>query len=145
MEDKREIKFRVWDTRNQNWYHKLIEWAFDRPKGSVGQLPEMPKDTILTQYTGLKDGTKWEQLSKEEQDSWIDSEKTKEEWNGKDIYEGDILYFEESDDCSEVEWQQILDHETEMGYGEGWDLTGTETAKIIGNIYENPELLRGKI
>jgi len=43
------------------------------------------------QYTGLKDSTKWEQLTELEQQDWIKSGKTKEEWNGKEIYEGDIV------------------------------------------------------
>ena len=46
---------------------------------------------IPIQYTGLKDNTKWEDLTKEEKDEWIKNGNTKGEWKGKEIYEGDIV------------------------------------------------------
>ena len=52
----REIKFRIWGgKRKQRWYDKIIERAFGRPSGSIGQLPELPNGVVLTQCTGLKD------------------------------------------------------------------------------------------
>lgn len=47
------------------------------------------------QYTGLKDATKWEQLSEHEQSEWLSKGNTKENWAGKEIYEGDIVKFED--------------------------------------------------
>lgn len=44
----------------------------------------------IGQYTGLNDNTKWEELTKEEQLEWLKNHSV-EEWNGKKIFEGDIL------------------------------------------------------
>ena len=54
-------------------------------------IPPERESCILMQFTGLHDSTKWEQLSKEEQDEWISNRKKPEDWNGKEIYEGDIV------------------------------------------------------
>jgi len=106
----REIKFRVWDIRNNEMIygaHESYHWH-----GYLG-LPEYYE---LMQYTGLKDK------------------------NGKEIYEGDILKNQVSE-LSVVKWQGI-----------GWnpfvdsmiDHYKSYRFEIIGNIYENPELLEDK-
>jgi hypothetical protein len=50
------------------------------------------------QYTGLKDSTKWEQLTEQEQQKWINEKKGNSEknWKGKKIFEGDIVEFEDA-------------------------------------------------
>ena len=67
------IQHRVSDTVNPKW----ACWVID---------PE-----TVGQFTGLYDSTKWDRLTKEEQNKWLSSGKTEKEWNGKEIYEGDIL------------------------------------------------------
>jgi hypothetical protein len=49
------------------------------------------KDCILLPYTGKKDYTKWEELSKKEKKEWIDEGNTKDNWKGKEIYLEDIV------------------------------------------------------
>lgn len=51
----REIKFKAWSTYKQKWYHKVIEFVLDRPKGSIGYLPSLSQVMILRQFTGLCD------------------------------------------------------------------------------------------
>lgn len=54
--------------------------------------------STICQYTGLHDCTKWEQLSKMEQDKFLSEwnikenrKNQKEDWNGKKIWENDII------------------------------------------------------
>jgi hypothetical protein len=75
------------------------------------------KDEQLMQYTGLKDK------------------------NGKEIYEGDVLKWE-NDAIGKVEWL----HDGFVVYFPNWNrahrrLFGSKKMEVIGNIYENPELL----
>lgn len=49
------------------------------------------EDIILMQSTGLHDNTKFEDLSEEEQEEWLESGKTPDEWQGREIFEGDIV------------------------------------------------------
>ncbi len=125
----REIKFRLWDklgnkivTPNKNIYLNLLgQVVTDSPEN--GEIIPFSKDTYeLNQSTGLQDVT------------------------GKDIYEGDILEFDEK------EWG--CKHIFEVKYDKYSGFVGSGTlrdwevfCKIIGNIYENPEHLergRGK-
>jgi len=43
---------------------------------------------VLMQYTGLRDVTKWDELTDKEKEKWYNREK---DWKGKFIYEGDIV------------------------------------------------------
>ena len=138
----REIKFRVWHTRSdllrsntpQTEYFTLhdIYWRGE----DTGDYDFPRKDDVVMQYTGLKDK------------------------NGKEIYEGDIVtipgqypYF----DCdipnyvAEVEWifagfQTVLHciNGKKRGISEGINEPLEEGTyfEVIGNIYENPELLK---
>lgn len=116
--------------------------------------------TNLMQCTGLKDNTNWEQLTvNEKQDfynqicnedgktiKYKDIDAVRHLWNGKLIYEGDLLqdnkgqigkvFWNSSTGSFAVNWlMKDGSYETDncFGYGE-----------IIGNIYENPELLEEK-
>jgi len=119
----RSIKFRVWDARRQKWYHKIIEWAFDKPKGSIGQLPELPEGTIISQFTGLLDK------------------------QGKEIYEGDIVTADYLVMTSRYK-VTIEDGHTQLVHVRNNTLRfflskdNIEVYEVIGNIYENPELLK---
>ena len=112
----REIKFRAWD----NYSMLLWEWL-DTSLNCVwtainAQQYDNP-EPILMQYTGLKDR------------------------NGKEIYEGDII---KEDYYLIVSWRNL---ESCWGFTNGdvfsdFYMNGTE---VIGNIYENPELLEGDV
>ena len=128
-------KFRVWDKHNQNMFanDELIIWnnnvyANDSKKLSWNYLKGWSIDEeYLMQSTGLFDE------------------------NGVEIFEGDIVQFEEYYEVSDslyinkgiIEWCQGGFHVTnrdsvlmeDLLDGDSLDVT------IIGNIYENPELL----
>jgi uncharacterized phage protein (TIGR01671 family) len=120
----REIKFRAWDTKNKKMGQPT---DFRTPGGaialynSVGTYPDTdfpphwpkPSELVFLQFTGLQDK------------------------NGKEIYEGDVIWVRGG-----------TRHEVRFTAGRfecsHWDLGGRKAAdiKIIGNIYENPELLK---
>ena len=122
----REIKFRAWDKRGKRMVWGNCGLFMFVGTGTLGwqfaDTWDFPVDEQfeLMQYTGLKDK------------------------NGKEIYEGDIVAFRdrkgELRKGFEVKWGAIMG---EQGvYGFGFDIANTEKVEIIGNLYENKELLK---
>ena len=71
----REIKFRAWDK-----FRKIMIYQIDRPLEFLKELSTWSYVPDIMQYTGLKDK------------------------NGKEIYEGDIVYCNQCNKNSIVEW-----------------------------------------
>lgn len=120
----REIKFRAWNSKNK-WMDAGPFWVDN--DGGIYETPqnrydtphteiESTKDLVLMQYTGLKDK------------------------NGTEIYEGDICKApHDFGPAGFVERTFTVRWHNELGYQWNyWDLVNIE---VIGNIYENPELL----
>lgn len=125
----REIKFRAWDLTSKkfdaNIYIHLDGWIMDT------EIDDGRDDLILMQYTGLVDK------------------------NGKEIYEGDILkYYKIFDFNKKYEEKRIFevkymalhncgDCTEDSGIGFNFYLLEDrlEYIEIIGNRFENPELL----
>jgi uncharacterized phage protein (TIGR01671 family) len=124
----REIKFRAWDKKKnmmvyENTYICDMTITFGGQVFCHDSYYEIHDyDFDLMQYTGLKDK------------------------NGKEIYEGDILRFEDSTliqvvfvDCSARFAGVPLDTKK---YGSAeWTIDG-KRYEIVSNIYENPELIK---
>lgn len=132
--EMREIKFRIWDADNNE-----MLGTFDLTQNPIYWADKM-RDGVLMQYTGLKDV------------------------NGVEIYEGDIVkgYYDEYNSffdevnrhefISEVKYidnsfkvhRNTLNDEgriRDYGYVHEWD---SELVEVIGNIYENKNLLEEK-
>jgi len=134
MKKQREIKFRVWDKEGKklsddfafifmSWNGSLFQTISGDDGGTEG-YEELTETTIpqrsrfvVSQFTGLLDK------------------------NGKEIYEGDIV----KDDIGGI-WKVGWNDEFLSWYL--WNNGGRsidaeeDTLEIIGNIYENPELLK---
>ena len=129
----REIKFRAWDKVHNHWIPQqsycciLIDDGVVMAKHAL--INVHGEDIELTQFTGLKDK------------------------NGVEIYESDDVRYEttktEGDVIGEMRWSEkqakfgMRDKGEAVVYGvQAHDVA--KRMKVIGNIYENPELLEGK-
>ena len=135
----RDIKFRVWDVVNK----RILDYADIMTLPMWEVFPGTPEQRPFNvmQYTGLKDK------------------------NGKEIYEGDILkqVKKSSKEGCESSSYDKNNFEVVFKYGSFWlqrpyddsvyirdfpnidEFVGFECFEIVGNIYENPELLETKL
>jgi len=136
-----EIKFRAFDTYTKQMiftgfapfgevltFGAIEQWLDKHPKPETPSLLRV-NDVVIMEFTGLKDK------------------------NGKEIYEGDILAYKSSHSRHEG---KIFNNVVEFALGQslcGWRMRNKSCvvkatpykfgcSEIIGNIYENPGLLK---
>ena len=130
---QREIKFRVWDKKRRMWLHTDILFVFancpsyntsdftvELKNGLCNPYQQTDKentqeiDIVFLQYTGLKDK------------------------NRKEIYEGDVLHEFKKKTApmanNGIDRRLVVQDIREIEYN-------CNNCTIIGNIYENPELI----
>lgn len=134
----RDLKFRVWNKKRREW---LLGYEFESLGGfsMLGEVqmmgayaalltsyfPDRIDEIVLMQFTNLKDV------------------------EGKEIYEGDVLEWEDAFKQHQKDyvlwneeygwWSLSKDSGSALGTRK---IKGRSPIKIIGNIYENPELLK---
>ena len=128
----RDIRFRAWSKKDNCWqggfciHSTGLVSCLISPDGDA-HWDEEKEDLILMQYTNLKDK------------------------NGGEIYEGDIYkhapheygFHRNDPDLYVVESMQNFFEEKGLYEGEYGDDFGF--VEVIGNIYENPELLESEL
>ena len=136
----RDIKFRAWNKKhNEMWEVTSMSWviprSYNEPErdtsdtvqsigaGNKDSTNELHPDNTLMQYTGLKDK------------------------NGVEIYEGDI--FKSSNEVGSIQGvvkfqdgafvatHAYLEVSPNLG-----DIKSMTSVEVIGNVHENPELLK---
>lgn len=128
----RTIKFRAWHEPSK----QMFEWDDFSLNGRNNCIIHVEEgvfttskvddnSVILEQFTGLQDK------------------------NGNNIYEGDILYYDNDDPNSHhlIQWNNELGAWENIRIEDGasmnqyYDWNFVEDMEVIGNIHENPELL----
>ena len=124
---KRDIKFKLLDKTTNKFWLEGKGWDMYSLFVSYRECICQTDKFELMQYTGLKDS------------------------NGKEIYEGDIVRYEIPWLDNEKVIRLIKYDETFLGFVGGdkektyiilYEILEMENIEIIGNIYENPELLK---
>ena len=127
-----EIKFRIWDVENKEML-KVQELDFEPTfyGGNIAIRPDQyndyfdTEDMILMQYTGLHDK------------------------NGKEIYEGDIVRIIVNNNIEKICRVEFKNGIFGVMFSKNKELTAfphfcNTTFEVIGNEYDNPELLGGE-
>jgi uncharacterized phage protein (TIGR01671 family) len=137
---KRELKFRAWDKytskmleqkgiSGSNSYISFLDFYYDNSEDR--NFGSVINDLILMQFTGIHDK------------------------NGKEIFEGDLLQYDgynfrliNKEKIYQIRYDdnlaQYYAYNLENSFDTFLVVRAWKESKIIGNIYENPELLGGE-
>lgn len=151
----RQIRFRAFDENHKAMHYSencSLDWLFGLPERHGG---------AIMQFTGLHDSTKWEDLTGLEQRRWIEEGKAAHEWKGRPIYEGDVVKWDDKSKgkywrVCEVIWKKSRyelhgytfysakpEEKVPVDFKFGAFIYEEDgQLKVIGNRFENPELLK---
>ncbi len=152
----RDMKFRCYDKKLKQWvvegFHifgevtlfNIIGQHCYETKGEDDSLSRY-NDMEVTQWTGLWDATKWEELTEGEREKWTREGNMPNEWKGKMVWEGDIVRHSRFVSSQLMKAQVTFRNGSfilEPGFKVLEDYIGNSiNLRVIGSIYDNPELL----
>ena len=133
---------------------------YDTNDYEIGEPIQVDPATVGA-FTDLYDGTKWEELSQQEKDRWLKKHSV-EEWNGRRIFEGDIVkthyanavksdfietvVFHNGRFCANSKtsetgewWTSLADGVPHVSFDKSVYM---ESCKVIGNIHDTPDLAK---
>lgn len=156
---KREIEFRVWDKVRKSFVP--TEYISITADGNVENNSTEncfydPQDWELIQFTGLRDSTKWDELTEDDREKWVMDGNMPSEWNGKKIFEwdriqmtGGLPFYDNKGYVifSNYSGSFVMKAKTDGGKGEDQQLFSLNNnnslngikIKVVGNIFENPD------
>ena len=116
----RLIKFRAWSSKTNKMIDDIYHWDSEGYAGIIPQTPDLVKSLTPMQFTGLLDK------------------------NGVEIYEGDIVMnaYRQVVEYGSHQGVEGGKHDEYIGYN--LNPNNMQFTEVIGNIYENPELLEIK-
>lgn len=154
----RDIKFKIWDKEQKKFLE--INWEGEDTRHTKGKANICYSDRVYVTLSGYVDEDGWPY----EVDADILQYTGFEDTKNKEIYEGDILHVTKVSMCG-VDKYNVAEYNTDVKWEDGAfvikgdaDVECYDTwlaaynnpdspqieIEVIGNIYENPELLRSE-
>lgn len=125
----REFKFRAWNKKLKFWY--------DGPLSIFSTLLRK-KEVVVMQYTGIKDKNKKEVYEGDIVKA-IPMEEHIVTTQHDETVISDVIFLEDLQfQVRSRDEEQVYEHGLPLAWG-GWD-----SVEVIGNVYENPKLLKGQ-
>lgn len=154
----RELKFRVWCKRTQEYHTPIDEEDYDADGENLwlqmcidtnGRLYFIETSNEDADYEYVTHDC--EIIDNQNDDFIIEQYTGLKDKNGKEIYEGDIVHVDWPKTKQPILYDSsnfVVKHEVYNGNkvaDSGFTLpSGTQNVEVIGNIHENPELLESK-
>ena len=131
-------KFRVWyRAKNKMIYNCCFnkQYVFSYTNNAGEQTVYPIDDCIIMEATGIYDNTKFKNLPPDKKEEFLKSH-NEEDWNGTEIYEGDVVKVRFSKDISEYSVVSYSSHNAQYWKGSNALSSYQKLTSVVGNLYE---------